>query len=302
MGPSAPKFSRGGVKISLFIAFFLTNIFGQGGGVPPPCAPPNGIYDFDNECIVLRNVQVKSEKIVKEAEKQGKLTSVIRQSLLQARSNEELDLLAAPFKTAGKQTLAARAKALGLEDVALQILKGEPNPNFRGLVDKKTKGLETIEDVEKGLIHIMSDAIVHDAKTMHRIGELQKESHIVIESSERKNDCQEASKYQNYFKFSCPAKYLKPHQVLALNRGESVKVLTVKVVLPDSLFSKFQFYCKKNFANANAKNGRLFSSSIDDRFKRLGKCIKALNSSIYPFFYSSTSYSTKDSFRIDENV
>ncbi len=125
-------------------------------------------------------------------------------------------------------------------------------------------GRASLAEVEAGLQHIIADVIVHDKATCDLVRDLQRQARIELQvkkataaaaagtaakakkekaatakaaakpSSKGKSTEEEARKFENYFNFCCPVTYVKPHQVLAINRGESLKVLSVKVSLPDS--------------------------------------------------------------------
>ncbi len=123
-------------------------------------------------------------------------------------------------------------------------------------------GCATLAEVEAGLQHIIADVIVHDKATCDLVRDLQRQARIELQvkkataaagtaakakkekaatakaaaktSSKGKSTEEEARKFENYFNFCCPVTHVKPHQVLAINRGESLKVLSVKVSLPDS--------------------------------------------------------------------
>lgn len=81
------------------------------------------------------------------------------------------------------------------------------------------------------------------------------------------------SKFENYFDYKIPVKYIKPHQILAINRGESQKVLTVKIIIPDYVFSKFsQFCCNKWLKRGNFDfyRKKIIDEAIKDSYNRLG--------------------------------
>jgi hypothetical protein len=165
-----------------------------------------------------------------------------------------------------KASLAERARQLGLEQTALQVLEGgRPGWDLTSLVEGRVAGRATLAEVEAGLQHIIADVIVHDKATCDLVRDLQRQARIELQvkrataaaaagtaakakkekaatakktaakpSSKGKSTEEEARKFENYFNFCCPVTHVKPHQVLAINRGESLKVLSVKVSLPDS--------------------------------------------------------------------
>jgi transcriptional accessory protein Tex/SPT6 len=149
--------------------------------------------------------------------------------------------------------------------MALQVLEGGRSGwDLTSLVDGRVAGRATLAEVEAGLQHIVADVIVHDKATCDLVRDLQRQARIELQvkkaaaaataagtaakakkekaatakaaakPSKGKSTEEEARKFENYFSFCCPVTHVKPHQVLAINRGESLKVLSVKVSLPDS--------------------------------------------------------------------
>ena len=73
-------------------------------------------------------------------------------------------------------------------------------------------------------------------------------------------------KFENYFEFSCPCQHIKPHQVLAINRGEAGKVLTVKILLPDDWFLR---QLRKAVKSRWPSWRLIVEESLEDAYKRL---------------------------------
>lgn len=79
----------------------------------------------------------------------------------------------APYKTDSKTTLAERAKALGLEDITLQILSGDVNrPNLTKFVNKSVEGLESVEKVRDGVQHIIAQIFSKEITVLETISEM----------------------------------------------------------------------------------------------------------------------------------
>lgn len=72
----------------------------------------------------------------------------------------------------------------------------------------------------------------------------------------------DASKFENYFDFMSPIFYVKPHQILAINRGENLKLLTVKVIVPDSLKFALKKFIESQYMNQGIHYKVLYSFSI----------------------------------------
>lgn len=93
---------------------------------------------------------------------------------------------------------------------------------------------------------------------------------IETKKSTSKNIKEDSSKYEIYFNFQKPVKYLKPHQILAINRGESHKILSVKIVIPDLVFDKLVIFCRKKWNHNNdSQRKHIMNEAIKDSYNRL---------------------------------
>ncbi|KAJ8944044.1 hypothetical protein NQ318_016242 [Aromia moschata] len=224
---------------------------------------------------------------MKAINKLGSLNPKLEKTIKSVRSMEELEIIYAPFKPGGKRTLAERAKELGLQEPAMYVLNNvEVDLNSYILPEKKE--LSKIEDVEKGIIHIIAYTIATDTEMLSYLRQLRTEINFIIETkkSHSKQDSKsklsvkkevkgklvDESKFENYFDYKIPVKYIKPHQILAINRGEHNKILSVKVVVPDFFFNTFFQFC----TNKWTKNGkfdsdrkRIIEEAIKDSYNRL---------------------------------
>jgi len=246
---------------------------------------PDTLRQVKDSLEILRSVQEKAEKLLGTVEKLGKMTRKVRVSILKCQTLPEIEAVSAPFKTGSKATLAERARKLGLEEAAEIVLTGSTKIDLGKLVEKGKKGKETIDEVATGVKHIIADILVHDPDTAENLRKLQSECHLVMESkrakekaSEKnksdKNDKKEVdpSKFENYFEFSCPCKYIKPHQVLAINRGESLKILSVKINIPDWMLHQIKKFVNSRWMMTGFRSderNKLVEEAVDDAYKRL---------------------------------
>ncbi|KAH6929208.1 hypothetical protein HPB50_024424 [Hyalomma asiaticum] len=219
--------------------------------------------------------------------KQGDPT--VRKLIIGARSSVELDHLYAPYKESKGRSLAQRAKNLGLEETAQQILKGEATVesiNPESLVKADVKGLQSAKEVLLGWQHIIADVLSKDRKVLDYLANMAKSPGILLTASksasaaklERRAHADGTpeicdKKYDNYASFSRDVRSVQPHQVLAINRGESQKVLTVKLVLPPRLAPGLKEFCESCLRNMGVKMQgqtlQLIRDSIEDAYARL---------------------------------
>ncbi|XP_044269580.1 S1 RNA-binding domain-containing protein 1 isoform X2 [Tribolium madens] len=222
------------------------------------------VKDTCDEITALRG---KIGTVLRQLDKSEVLTEELRRSIVNSRSIEELEYIYAPYKSGSKGTLAERAKQLGLEEPALALLNNTKRVKFEDFVNE---GVD-FEGVRNGIIHIIASVISTDTEILASLRELRKKTNIIIKTKKAPKAQPETSdKFDNYFDFEIPVKKIKPHQVLAINRGENLKILTVKVVLPEWLFTQFRKKCDK-WANLGGDNVRqdVLKRAIEDSYNRL---------------------------------
>uniref|UniRef100_A0A1A8CG21 S1 RNA binding domain 1 n=1 Tax=Nothobranchius kadleci TaxID=1051664 RepID=A0A1A8CG21_NOTKA len=246
---------------------------------------------YDELCSVAK----KTQSVIRTLKKDGVLTPELENSLRSCRSADELDHVNAPYKKGSKLSKARRAKALGLEDAATALMNTPHNLDLRAWVKPGTEGLSSVEDVSTGVVHILADMIAKDSDTLTYIKTLWDRSCVTIQSSvsksalnkkeqgksdqgckkpgDEQNKNKDLDKFHLYFDFTCNIKRIQSHQTLAINRGESLKILTVKVNIPDRVRSDFTLWCinnrwrPKTFAKEELR--AIISNAVEDSYKRL---------------------------------
>ncbi|XP_077299798.1 uncharacterized protein YdcI-like isoform X2 [Arctopsyche grandis] len=237
------------------------------------------VFDsYEDVCKLKR----KSLTILKTLKKSDKLTDQVQQSVIGARSIDELELLYEPFKTRTK-TLAERAYNLGLREPIQSILKGR-KISIESLCNSAMK---TPSDVQQHLIHGLADVIHKDPDVLETIRKLRTTMVAIIECSKAratkkktvdsdssstsklgskkfKNENKENArdKYDLYLNFRMKSDIIKPHQTLAINRGEAEKVLSVKTIISDQFFEQFSRFCSNKWSH------ELIQEAAADAYKR----------------------------------
>ncbi|KAM4607034.1 S1 RNA-binding domain-containing protein 1 [Polymixia lowei] len=261
----------------------------------------------------LRSLAKKTQSVVQTLKKDGVLTAELEQDLRSCRSADELDHMFSPYKKGSKLSKARRAKDLGLEQAALALLDRPHDLDLRIWVKAGTEGLSSVEEVATGVEHILADMIAKDPETLTYIKTLCENCLVTIQSSVSKsalkerdqekqkqgqgqgqgragagghqNKPKDIEKFHLYFDFTCNVQRIQPHQTLAINRGESLKILTVKVNIPDRVRSDFTRWCinsrwrLKTFGRQEFT--KIIQDAVEDSYKRL----------IHPFL--SRSFRTK---------
>ncbi|XP_045643872.1 S1 RNA-binding domain-containing protein 1 isoform X3 [Ursus americanus] len=226
----------------------------------------------------LRAVAKKVHSTIQKIKKEGKMSECLLKALLNCKTFEELEHVAAPYKTGSKGTKAQRAKQLGLEGAAKTLLENPGVLNLLSYIRPSVKGLSALQDIETGVQHILADMIAKDKDTLDFIRKLCQNRYICIQSSlakvsSKKVNEKDVDKFLLYQNFSCNIRNIQHHQILAINRGENLKILTVKVNISDGVKNEFCRWCIQNrwrprgFARPELM--KILHNSLDDSFKRL---------------------------------
>uniref|UniRef100_A0A8W4FI09 S1 RNA binding domain 1 n=1 Tax=Sus scrofa TaxID=9823 RepID=A0A8W4FI09_PIG len=201
----------------------------------------------------LRAVAKKTHSTIQKIKKEGKMSECLLKALLNCKTFEELEHVSAPYKTGSKGTKAQRAKQLGLEGAARTLLENPGELNLLSYIRPNVKGLSALQDIETGVQHILADMIAKDRDTLDFIRKLCQNRYICIQSSlakvsSKKVNEKDVDKFQLYQNFSCNIRNIQHHQILAINRGENLKILTVKVNISDGVKNEFCRWCIQNRA------------------------------------------------------
>ncbi len=221
----------------------------------------------------LTLLENRKETVLKSIEEQGKLTEELKAKILSAERLQDVEDLYLPYKPK-RRTRATIAKEKGLEPLANFLLE---NPNFKGSVLEKAtefidqdKGVATAEEALSGAKDIIAEAISETAEVRQKLREEIRHSGFVIsEKIERKEERKDGKKdvYDIYHDFKIPFEKIKPHQVLAINRGEKEKFLRVSLDFDKARAKRIIrriFFGKKPSAF-----DEIFDEVISDAFTRL---------------------------------
>lgn len=180
----------------------------------------------------LRNLEERKETVLNSIKEQEKLTPELKEAILAAETLVAVEDLYLPYRPK-RRTRATIAKEKGLEPFAnellMQCLKKPALEEAERYVDPE-KGVADAAEALAGAIDIIAEFLSEDADVRKRIRELTLSEGMIV--SEAK-DPEAESVFEMYYDFSEPLKKLAGYRVLALNRGESEKLLTVKLEAPE---------------------------------------------------------------------
>lgn len=179
----------------------------------------------------LRNLEERKETVLGSIEEQGKLTEELKSQILAAETMVLVEDLYRPYKPK-RRTRATIAKEKGLEPLAnvisLQMIKTPLLEEAEAYIDPE-KGVESAVDAIAGAKDIIAEAISDEADYRTRIRDLTVKKGRLISAAK---DPEAESVYEMYYEFDEPVAKLAGHRILAINRGENEKFLSVKVEAP----------------------------------------------------------------------
>ena len=214
----------------------------------------------------LRNLEEKKQQVLATIEEQGKLTPELRQQILDAQTLVVVEDLYRPYRPK-RRTRATVAKEKGLEPLAnillLQMTKKPMLEEAAAFVNVE-KEVATAQDALSGAQDIVAEMIAEEADYRIRIRELTTKKGILHSTAK---DPQAGSVYEMYYDFTEPVAKLAGHRVLALNRGEAEKVLSVKIEAPQE--DILRFLEKQVITRDNPHTRPVLQETIADSYDRL---------------------------------
>ena len=180
----------------------------------------------------LRNLEERKEQVISSIQEQGKLTPELEKQIREAGALVTVEDLYRPYRPK-RRTRATIAKEKGLDPLAAIIIAQEtarPLEEEAMAFLSEEKEVRTPEEAIAGAKDILAEQISDEADFRTRIRAMTMDKGVVV--SEAK-DPEADSVYEMYYAFEEPVKRLAGHRVLALNRGEKEKILTVKVNAPE---------------------------------------------------------------------
>ena len=216
--------------------------------------------------LYLRNLEEKKEQVLSSIEEQGKLTEELKNQILQAQTQVAVEDLYRPYRPK-RRTRATIAKEKGLEPLAAYILlqrAGEPVEKTAEAYISEEKGVETAKEAVQGAMDIIAESISDNADYRSWIRrETMKKGKVVSTAK----DPEAESVYEMYYEFEEPVSKMAGHRILALNRGEKEKFLTVKVEAPEE--DILRYLEKKTIHTDNPYTGPILKETAADSYQRL---------------------------------
>ena len=224
------------------------------------------LRQFHERLLYLRNLEDKKAQVMSSIEEQGKLTPKLKRAIEVAETMVAVDDLYRPYRPK-RRTRATIAKEKGLEPLAnillLQMMK-------KPLIEEATayisdeKGVASTEEALEGAKDILAEMISDSADYRSYIRRVtENEGKIVSKARDEK----EKSVYENYYDYEEAVNKIPGHRILAINRGEKEKFLTVRIEAPEEKI--LRYLEKKVIRKDNSQTEEILKDVIADSYRRL---------------------------------
>lgn len=233
------------------------------------------LRNLNERLTYLRNLEEKKEQVISSIEEQGKLTDELKAQIEAAETLVAVDDLYRPYRPK-KRTRATIAKEKGLEPLA-EVIFAQNNTEPIAEIAKEyitagndsvdeDKQVESAEDAIAGAGDIIAEQISDDADFRKYIRDFTAKNGLII-SSAKDSDLDEKGVYELYYEYEEPVAKIVGHRVLALNRGEREKVLTVKIKADED---RILDYLESKTITGKSKDAEdILIDVIEDSYDRL---------------------------------
>lgn len=224
------------------------------------------LRDFHDRLVYLRNLEEKKAQVLSSINDQGKLTPELKKMIEEALTMVAVDDLYRPYRPK-RRTRAIIAKEKGLEPLAnilmLQMTSKSMLEEAKMFVSDQ-KGVATAEEALNGAKDILAEAISDNADYRTYIRRITMNEGKVVSKA---RDINEKSVYENYYDYEEAVSKMPSHRILAINRGEKLKFLTVKVEAPEEKI--IRYLEKKVIRKDNPETEFILKSVVEDSYNRL---------------------------------
>ena len=214
----------------------------------------------------LRNLEDKKSQVMGSIADQGKLTEELKKQIQEAQTLVVVEDLYRPYRPK-RRTRAIIAKEKGLEPLAnifsLQMTDKTPEQEAEAFISDE-KEVRTAQEAINGAMDILAERVSDEADYRIYIRNLTAKKGTVVSAAK---DKEVQSVYEMYYEFEEPVKKLAGHRVLALNRGEKEKILTVKISAPEDEILRYLEH--QVIVRDNPNTTPILKAVVEDSYKRL---------------------------------
>ena len=224
------------------------------------------LRNLEERLQYLRNLAERREAVKRSIEEQGKLTPELKKQIEAAQTLVVVEDLYRPYRPKRRtRAIIAREKGLGpLADIILLQMTKKPLEEEAKVFLSEEKEVKTVEEAISGARDILAEHISDEADYRISIRKRTMDKGTICSVA---RDEKEQSVYEMYYDFEEPVKKLAGHRVLALNRGEKEKFLTIKVAAPEE--DILRYLNKRVISRENPNTTPILKAVIEDSYKRL---------------------------------
>lgn len=219
---------------------------------------------LDERLTYLRNLDQRKNDVIRLIDEQGKLNDELNEKILKCDTLTEIEDIYRPYKPK-KRTRATIAKEKGLKKLADTIFSGEYNGNITEYAAEFINEEKQVKDENEALmgsVDIISEIISDEAEYRKWIREYVKREGFI----ETKGESKEPTPYEMYYDYKENIKTIPSHRIMAINRGEDEKILTVKLTCDNQ---RIIDYLRGKCLKENEITDKYIEESIQDSLKRL---------------------------------
>ena len=214
----------------------------------------------------LRNLEDKKNQVLSSIEEQGKLTEELKKQILEAQTLVVVEDLYRPYRPK-RRTRAIIAKEKGLEPLAnilkLQATDKDMEEEAAAFISEE-KEVKTAKDALAGAMDIVAESISDEADYRIHIRKTTMKSGLLVSSAKKP---EEPTVYEMYYEYQEPVSKVAGHRILAINRGEKEKILTVKIEAPEEEILR---YLERQVITKNNPNTTpVLKAVVEDSYRRL---------------------------------
>ena len=218
----------------------------------------NEVYEYQV------NLLKRKEDVIRLIDEKGLLTDEIKNNIMNAKKLVEVEDIYAPYKEK-KKTKATEAIKNGLEPLAKIIMSFPTTFNDESVKKFLNDNVKTIDDAITGAKYIIAEWISDNAYYRKWIRSYFFKNGVIT-SKLKKKDADTNKTYEMYYDFTEPVKHIKPHRVLAINRGENEKILSVNIEVNNE---EVLSYLESKIIKKDSPVKDIVIDAIKDSYKRL---------------------------------
>lgn len=218
----------------------------------------NEVYEY--QVSLLK----RKEDVIRLIDEKGLLTDEIKNNIMNAKKLVEVEDIYAPYKEK-KKTKATEAIKNGLEPLAKIIMSFPTTFNDESVKKFLNDNVKTIDDAITGAKYIIAEWISDNAYYRKWIRSYFFKNGVIT-SKLKKKDADANKTYEMYYDFTEPVKHIKPHRVLAINRGENEKILSVNIEVNNE---EVLSYLESKIIKKDSPVKPYVIDAIKDSYKRL---------------------------------